>query len=191
MTGPGRGAVPGLASPVPLLERLPAVLQEDGFLQRLMPAFDEGFAPVILTLDSLAAYVDPWLAPPDFLDWLAGWVGVELDDAWSVGQRRAVVAAAAQVHRRAGTVRGVADALALALDADVAVTDSGGCAWSATPGGTLPGEPRPWLRARIAVADPDAVDARRVDAQLDAVKPAHVRHEYVLERRPTESEEES
>lgn len=178
-----RGAIPDLPSPVPLLHRLPGVLQEDGFLQRFLPAFDAGFAPVIATLDSLHAYVDPQLAPEDFLDWLAAWVGVELDDAWSVEQRRTVVAAAALVHRRAGTAGGIRDSLALALDADVAVTESGGCAWSPTPGGRFPGDPGATVRVSVAVDDPDAVDVRRVEALLRAVKPAHVRHEFEVVRR--------
>lgn len=71
-----RGVLPDLPSPVPLLHRLPGVLQEDDFLQRFLGAFDSGFAPVVATLDSLHAYVDPHLAPADFLDWLSGWVGV-------------------------------------------------------------------------------------------------------------------
>ena len=173
-----RGVLPGLDSPVPLLHRLPGVLQEDEFLQRLLPAFDAGFAPVLVTLDSLHAYVDPALAPEDFLDWLAGWVGVELDDAWSLEQRRSVVGAAALVHRRAGTADGIRDALALALDAEVTVTESGGCTWSATPGAPVPGAVVPALRVTVAVPDPGAVDARRVEALLRTLKPAHVRHEH-------------
>lgn len=178
-----RGVLPDLPSPVPLVHRLPGVLQEDDFLQRFLPAFDAGFAPVIATLDSLHAYVDPQLAPEDFLDWLAGWVGVDLDDAWSLEQRRSVVGAAALVHRRAGTVDGIRDSLALALDADVTVSESGGCAWSATPGSSLPGAPGSLLQVTVAVDDPDAVDVRRVETLLRSAKPAHVRHEFEVVRR--------
>lgn len=178
-----RGVLPDLPSPVPLLHRLPGVLQEDEFLQRFLPAFDAGLAPVVTTLDSLHAYVDPQLAPEDFLDWLASWVGVELDDAWSLEQRRIVVGAAALVHRQAGTADGIRDSMALALDADVKVTESGGCTWSATPGGGLPGDPESLVRVSVAVDDPDSVDVRRVEALLRSVKPAHVRHEFEVVRR--------
>jgi phage tail-like protein len=178
-----RGVLPGLPSPVPLLHRLPGVLQEDMFLQRFLPAFDAGVAPVVATLDSLHAYVDPELAPEDFLDWLAGWVGVELDDAWSPEQRRSVVGAAALVHRQAGTADGVRAALALALDADVSLTESGGCSWSSDPGGEVPGRPDALVHVTVAVDDPDSVDVRRVEALLRSVKPAHVRHEFDVVRR--------
>lgn len=171
-----RGAVPGLPSRTPLLERLPGILQEDEFLQRFVPAFDDGLAPILATLDSLETYVDPALAPEDFLDWLAGWVGIELDDAWDLAQRREVIAAAAQVQRRAGTLSGVRDALALGLGASVEADDSGGCTWSAAPGGPLPGTSDAVLTVRISVADPSSLDPRRVHALLDQAKPAHVRH---------------
>jgi phage tail-like protein len=180
-----RGVVPGLVTPVPLLQRLPGVLQDDPFMQRFVTAFDEGLAPIIATLDGLGGYVDPWLAPADFLNWLAGWVGLdELDDAWTLDQRRAVVAGAALVHRQRGTVRGVREALSLTLDARVEVTDSGGCTWSPRPGADPPGEETPSLRVRIFVNDPDAVDTRRIEAAIEAVKPAHLEHSYELLAEP-------
>ena len=95
-----RGRIPGLASPVPLASRLPAVLQEDEFLQRFLASFDESLAPVFLALDGLASYVDPRLAPEDFLNWLSEWVGVRVDEHWPVAQRREIVANGARIHRR-------------------------------------------------------------------------------------------
>jgi phage tail-like protein len=174
--------VPGLESPAPLLQRLPGVLQDDEFTQRFVGAFDEGYAPILATLDSLFCYFDPRLAPADFVDYLAGWVGVELDDSWDLDQRRAIVAEAALVHRRRGTTRGITEALSMGLGAEVDVQDSGGCTWSQTPGGTIPGAPPAQVAARIVVADRDAVDRRRVDALFEATKPAHVAHSFVIEQ---------
>lgn len=171
-----RGMIEGLGTPAPLLHRLPGVLQDDDFTERFVSAFDQGFAPILATLDGLASYVDPWLAPADFVDWLAGWVGVELDDAWTTEQRRSIVAGAALVHRRRGTVRGIVDALELAFDARVEVEDTGGCTWSATPGGEPLGSDPPSVTVRIVVDDPSRVDPRRVEMALEAVKPAHVAH---------------
>jgi hypothetical protein len=73
---------------------------------KVVSTFDTALAPVIATLDGLPGYVDPWLAPTDFLDWLAGWVGVEVDEEWTVPQRRQIVAGAALRHRRRGTAAG-------------------------------------------------------------------------------------
>jgi len=170
-----------LESPVPVASRLPVVLQEDEFLQRFVAAFDDLLAPVFLTLDSLAAYFDPALAPPDFLEWLCGWVGIEPDDSWSVDRRREIVASAVEVHRWRGTVRGVQRAVELVVDGAVTATDSGGTAWSPAPGADLPGEAEPSLRIVLHVPDAAAVDVRRVERVIAGVKAAHVPHVLEIE----------
>ena len=82
-----RGMVAGLASPHPLGAALPALYQEDAFAQRLTASLDEVLSPIFASLDGLASYLDPALAPDDFLDWLAGWVGVSLDETWPIERR--------------------------------------------------------------------------------------------------------
>ncbi|MGW2874684.1 hypothetical protein ACWDCZ_41715, partial [Kitasatospora sp. NPDC001225] len=66
-----RAAVPGLPSPHPIGELLPALFAEDDFAQRFTAGLDTVLAPVFATLDNLPAYFQPGLAPADFLDWLA------------------------------------------------------------------------------------------------------------------------
>jgi phage tail-like protein len=173
-----RGRIPGLTSPVPVASRLPAVLQEDEFLQRFLASFDESLAPVFLTLDGLASYVDPRLAPEDFLTWLSEWVGVRVDEHWPVAQRREIVANGARIHRRRGTAAGIADAVRLAAAGvvHVDIEDSGGTMWSRTPHTPLPGSPRPGLHVRAYARTVEDVDVRRLDAVVRAVKPAHVPH---------------
>ena len=87
-----RGMVPGLETPAPVLQRLPGVLQDDEFLQRFVKAFDDAYAPIFATLDSLTCYFDPRLAPPDFLG-LPG-------DLGGRGARRLVGPRAATGHHR-------------------------------------------------------------------------------------------
>ena len=79
-----RAHVPGLASPHPLGDRLPAMYLEDSFIQRMTAAFDDVLAPIFSSLDNLEAYVDPELAPEDFVLWLGDWVGLALDESWPV-----------------------------------------------------------------------------------------------------------
>jgi phage tail-like protein len=173
--------VPGLASPYPLITLLPAVYQEeDPFVGRFTAGLDDVLAPVIATLDSLEAYVDPLLAPEDFLEWLAGWVGVTVNANAPIGQHRATVARAAELHRLRGTVAGLRTTLELLTGGDVEVTDSGGVAGANQPGTHAPGDPRPWVRVSVRVpADlgwaPDALRAA-VEAAVVAAKPAHVQH---------------
>jgi hypothetical protein len=83
-----RGLVPGLATPYPLVEILPSLLREDAFAQSICAGLDEVLAPVIATLDSLPAYLDPATVPDDMLGWLAGWMGIALDDHQSAEDQR-------------------------------------------------------------------------------------------------------
>lgn len=173
-----RGLVPGLASPSPFLQRLPGVYQDDrdaDFFPRFLRAFDDAMAPTIATLDSLVAYIDPSLAPEDFVNWLAGWVDVAPEGAWTLDQRRAIVSRAVALHRRAGTLDGIRDAVQLAAgpDAGVTVEDSGGVGWSQTPGADLPGSSPPHVTVTVTgVGEPDV--RRRIERVLRAVVPAHV-----------------
>lgn len=173
-----RGLVPGLPSSVPLAPRLPAVLQEDAFLQQFLLGFDESLAPVLATLDGLSSYVDPQLAPEDFLAWLAGWVGMELDDTWPLAQRREAVVQAAALHRLRGTVRGVAEAIRLGVGglASITVRDNGGAAYSTTAGAALPGSAAPRLLVTVVPGTADSVDLRRLEAIVAGAKPAHIPH---------------
>ncbi|MGH9198184.1 MAG: phage tail protein, partial [Acidimicrobiia bacterium] len=75
-----RESAPDLETPYPLGQTLPAIFQEDDFALRFVSAFDRVLAPVISTLDNVSAYLDPKIAPPDFVEWLAGWVGLALDE---------------------------------------------------------------------------------------------------------------
>ena len=103
-----RGLIDELPSTRPLASFLPAMLQADDFCVRFTQGLDPVLAPVLSTIDNLDAYVDPWLTPPDFLDWLAGWFGLELDATWPEERRRALVANALELGRWRGTVVGLA-----------------------------------------------------------------------------------
>ena len=75
-----RADVPGLTSPHPFGLMLPGVYHGDAYTQAFCEALDTVLAPVLLTLDSIPAYFDPDLAPADFVEWLATWVGLEIDE---------------------------------------------------------------------------------------------------------------
>jgi phage tail-like protein len=163
---------------VPLLGRLPGILQEDEFLGRWLEGFDDSLAPVLAVLDNLDAYVRPGTAPPDFLAWLAGWVDVRLDEAWPLDQARRVVAEAAVLARRAGTAGGIRAAMLVAAGpgARVDVVETGGTAWSAEPHGPLPGTPEPEVRIDVGVPAGDPAELhRRLERAARRVVPAHVR----------------
>lgn len=171
-----RGAVPGLASAFPILETLPALYQDDDLARRLTAALDGVLAPAISTIDNLGAYLDPALTPDDFLEWLGGWVAALLDETWPMERRRAFVARAVDLHRRRGTLGGLADHVRVFTGGEVEIREGGGAAWSATSGGALPGSPARSLHVRVTVPHAGDVDAARLDALVGAAKPAHLGH---------------
>jgi len=171
-----RGTVPGLESPVPFGPMLPAIYQEDEFSMRFVGGFDDVLAPVVLTLDCLIDYFDPALTPTDFLEWLANWVGIEVDEAWETDRRRAAVATAVEMYRMRGTISGLRANLEVLSGGRVEITDSGGVAWSTSPMGPLPGQESPRLAVRVTVPEVSDRTTKAIDAIVTAAKPAHVVH---------------
>jgi len=176
-----RGLVDGLGVPYTVGGLLPGVYQEHEFTMRFTAAFDDVLAPVISTLDCLDAYVDPLLTPPDFLEWLAGWVGALVDENAPEARRRELVARAVDLHRRRGTVRGLREHLEVLTGGRVEVNDSGGTASSVTPGAGFPGQAVPRLAVRVTGPEWDVPKAL-LDAAVADGKPAHVVH--VVDVRP-------
>jgi phage tail-like protein len=175
-----RGGVAGARSPHPIGVTLPALYADDAFAQRWCAALDEVLAPVIGVLDSFPAYLDPWTAPPDVLDWLASWVGLDAAAALPAERRRALVAQAADLHAWRGTPAAVRGLVQLATGREADLEESGGTMWSDTPDTDLPGGARPGLVVRVRRGDPagadgaDEVDPALLTVLLALVAPAHV-----------------
>jgi phage tail-like protein len=178
--------VPGLPAPYRIADLLPSVYQElDPFVLRFTAGLDDVLAPVLATLDCLDAYVDPMLAPEDFLDWLAGWVGAVLDENAPLALRRVAVSRAAELHRSRGTVAGLRTSLELLTGARVEVADSGGVSWSSAPSGSSgspDGDAAAWVAVRVELPPGSAVSDRVISAAVTAAKPAHVQHSVEVVR---------
>jgi phage tail-like protein len=171
-----RATINALESPAPLGPMLPAIYQEDDFSMRFIAGFDDVLAPILLTLDCLIDYFDPALTPTDFLEWLAGWVGMEIDESWATERRRAAVATAVEMYRMRGTISGLRANLEVLSGGQVEITDSGGVTWSTSPMGELPGQDSPRLAVRVTVPDADERTTKAIDAIVATAKPAHVVH---------------
>ncbi|HEV7203725.1 MAG TPA: phage tail protein I [Jatrophihabitans sp.] len=172
-----RGTIDALFTAAPLGPMLPAIFQEDEFSMRFVSGFDDVIAPVLLTLDCLIDYFDPALTPVDFLDWLAGWVGIEIDESWATERRRAAVATAVEMYRMRGTITGLRANLEVLSGGTVEITDSGGVSWSTHPMGELPGQESPRLAVRVTIPD-ELTDRKQkaIDSIVATAKPAHVVH---------------
>jgi phage tail-like protein len=170
-----RGLVPDLGVRTPIGRTLPALYHEDEFVQRWCEGLDEVLAPTPSTLDNLWAYLDPRLAPEDFVEWLAGWMGVELDQTWPLERRRELVARAAEVYHGRGTAASLAALVELYVGVRPTIVEGGAAAWSITPGSDLPGRPDGEIVVQLE-APQGGVDAARLDRLVRANKPAHLAH---------------
>lgn len=189
----GRGHVDGLRTPWPIAEHLPGTLQEDDFCVRMMAALDEVMAPIFASLDCFDTYLDPKLAPDDFVEWLASWVGLDVDETWETERRRRLIRDAAVIYRMRGTAAGLAAHIRLYADAAPEIEESGACAWSQTADNPMPGRPQPELTVRLRVDADSNVRQSTLNRIVAASRPAHIpyRIEIVAGGTTLESPEES
>ena len=175
-----RGTVEGLESPHPIGLALPALFHDDDVAQRFVSGLDDLLAPLFLTLDAVESYIDPWVAPRDFLAWIAQWVSAPWDPAIDDMQQRSVVARAAELYAWAGTAKGLAGIVELVAGVAPEIEENGAASWTIEPGGDLPGSAEPRVTVRVRLADLPSAGPERED-RLERIRqvvlqllPAHV-----------------
>jgi phage tail-like protein len=93
------------------LQYLPAVYQEDDqsrvFLDRFLRIFQTTFDGMDKTLDNLWQRFDPLSVPNSWFSWLAAWIALPINPAWTDQQRRAALKSAGQLYPLRGTPAGV------------------------------------------------------------------------------------
>lgn len=116
---------------VSLRRFLPAVFGADAegadFTDRFMAIFDSSLRSIERQVDQLAANFDPLSAParaggqgrPDFLSWIASWIGLTLVRDLPLQRQRHFVKQAASLYPRRGTPGGLRDQLLLLLGFDL------------------------------------------------------------------------
>jgi phage tail-like protein len=149
------------------------MFHEDPLFLELCAAFDELLGPFVTALDCFPAYLDPWLAPPDYLGWLATLVGQEQPPPGPEQAGRARIAGAVRAYRARGTARGVRAAAAVAAgvpDKNVTVAEGGSVTYSDTPGAAVCPAFNPAVTITVKV--PAGTDAAAVTARVrDAAGP--------------------
>jgi phage tail-like protein len=176
-----RGLIVGLESPYALALGLPP-LYLDGddprngeapFALRLTRALDGVLAPVVSSLDNLEAYLDPELAPDDFVEWLAGWVGLSLDETWPIERCRELVGRTIALYGARGTRTGLADEVRILTGVEPEIVDGGSVTWSTASDSPLGDDPEPRVLVRLA-APAGGLDLEEVRARVAASVPAHL-----------------
>jgi phage tail-like protein len=62
---------------------------------------------VEMVINRLYRLFDPWITPPEFLEWLASWVGLEFSPLWDAYARRKITTEIAQVYLQRGLKAGL------------------------------------------------------------------------------------
>lgn len=163
MTAPETDLVSGY------LAHLPRVYGEDPFLGRFLLAFEAllsglpGRPGLQQAVDGIADLLDPDLTGPEFLPWLAGWVGLTLRADWEVDTRRRFIREIVPLYRSRGTKDGLRDMLTLYTGQAVEIDDDQG--------------PDHFFTVQLTLAQADPEQVRQVQAIaraiIDQEKPAH------------------
>jgi phage tail-like protein len=106
-----------------LMKYLPSIYHEDDLMARLLMLFDSFLAPIEKQINTQEYYLDPHLTPPEFLDWLASWLGLTLDADISDRQRRHLLHEAARLYKMRGTRQGLIDYLEIVTGGKVEIVE--------------------------------------------------------------------
>jgi phage tail-like protein len=141
LVGPG-GATPRIADAIielpriPLRRYLPAAFAQDPvsgeFADRFLALFDQTFRSVERQIDDVAALFDPRSTPAAFLDWLAGWVGLQFPGGATERAKRRLLRAAPLLYGKRGTVEGLRQMLILYLGLNHAACTPVACRFGPT-----------------------------------------------------------
>lgn len=178
-----RGSVQGLPVAHPIVRELPAIYQDSEFVASFTGGLDDVLAPATTVVDCLHAYIDPSVTPPDFLRWLGDWVGLQLDEDWSTPRRRRLVAQAADMFAKRGTMAGLRHEIELYTDGHAHIDDPGSTVTSATPGAsfaTVEHERDRTVRVTVDVADAADVNWNGLQELIRDAVPAHLPVEVEL-----------
>jgi phage tail-like protein len=109
------------------LDQLPGIYRENAdaadFTERFLALFDASIADLDAAIERAPALLDAGGDPDDVLPWLASFVGLALDPAWSPERSRAILRAIPELYRRRGTLGGMKLAFGLVFDVEPAIEE--------------------------------------------------------------------
>lgn len=150
------------------LDFLPPIYEGEPFLGRFLLAFEGLLTPIEQTVDNFDLYLDPGTTPSSFLEQLAYWLGLSLDEKWSDEKRRAVVSEAAELHRRRGTAWSLRRHLEIYTGVTPEITESK--------------EQPHHFEVSLRVPRGAEVDRDTVDRIIRSNKPAHTSYDLEISR---------
>ena len=170
------------ARPGWLVEQLPRAMAEDPFLARFVRIFEHIGDSVRDRIDAVDGYFDVGLGPPEFVRWMASWVGQSIDPSVPEDRQRSLALAIGPLFPYRGTARGIEAMLAALTQSEVTVEDSGGVYRA----GEAPPVER---RVSIQVNDSGEVDRQQLLRIVQSEVPAQTAVELIVDSASVETEE--
>jgi phage tail-like protein len=166
-------APPVVSARAYLRKSMPAIYQDGDFGLRYLEALETLLDPIVGTLDVLARYFHPTLAPRDVLDLLAAWLGLAVDESWADERLRDALSREGEISRRRGTKPGMQLALEIAFPKiPLRVEDGGGVTWSTKPESTTKAPPPSFIvYCDMPIPEQTQLAIARV---IEQIKPVHV-----------------
>ncbi len=146
---------------------LPGIYADDPFLIGLLRLFESFLDPLERQLDTLYAYMDPRLAPAEFLPWLGTWVDLVLDENWPEARRRKLIQHAAELYRGRGTANALRDYISIYLGMTPQIIED------------MTDENPFHFTVVLETREPELLDGERIRRIIEQEKPAHTT--YTLE----------
>jgi phage tail-like protein len=86
------------------------------FLQRFLGLFEGILTSIEDKIAAAHLVTDAYSAPPEALDWLAGWIGLTLEPGLPLRRKRRMISEATSLYRERATLNGLKRALNIATD---------------------------------------------------------------------------
>jgi phage tail-like protein len=167
---PAKPSGPPIGMPIDqssYLKYLPSFYSANQFLGRMLLIFEHILTPLDRRINNLHDYFDPRMAPPDFLPWLAAWLGLVLDERWPEGQRRELIRSAVELYEWRGTKRGVSEFVRLYTGFTPEIAEPG------VGGKNAKADQAHRFIVRLTTDEPDKINREVLQSIIDMEKPAH------------------
>jgi phage tail-like protein len=86
---------------------LPVIFQENDFMNRFMKIFETVWEPLEWRTDAIEFYFDPRTAPSELLEWLGGWLSIQVYSRMPERRKRELVSEAMTLYHWRGTKYGL------------------------------------------------------------------------------------
>lgn len=105
------------------LKNLPEIYESDHFTSRFLMLFESFWKPISQQIDQVENYFDPDLTPPEFIPWLASWIGLPLDGSLPMERMRALLKQAIMLFQCRGTSQALRTYLEIYTDGQVNIVE--------------------------------------------------------------------